>query len=46
VYDAAAISSIVALSGLSVANGSVPIRFPDFTGGRWKDWKPWEIVTL
>ncbi len=46
VYDAAAISSIVALSGLSVANGSVPIKFPDFTGGRWQDWQPWDIVTL
>ncbi|NNE35247.1 MAG: Gfo/Idh/MocA family oxidoreductase [Rhodothermales bacterium] len=46
VYDAAAISAVCALSELSVANGSVPIKFPDFTGGRWKDWKPLGIVTL
>lgn len=46
VYDAAAISAVVELSELSNANGSMPIKFPDFTGGRWKEWDPWEIVTL
>lgn len=46
VYDAAAISAVCALSEMSVANGSLPVRFPDFTGGRWKEWEPLGLVTL
>lgn len=36
VYDAAAWSAVTALSSLSVAGGSVPVKFPDFTRGAWK----------
>ena len=36
VYDAAAWSSVGPLSVSSVAKGSAPIDFPDFTRGAWK----------
>jgi predicted dehydrogenase len=36
VYDTATWSSIVALSAASIARGSAPVEFPDFTAGRWK----------
>ncbi len=36
VYDAASWSVVTPLSELSVHLGSVPVRFPDFTRGRWK----------
>ncbi len=36
VYDAAAWSSIVELSKLSVELGSVPLKCPDFTRGDWE----------
>ncbi len=35
VYDAATWSVISALSEQSIATGSAPVRFPDFTGGKW-----------
>jgi predicted dehydrogenase len=44
VYDAAALSAVTALSEWSVANGSKPIDFPDFTRGRWQTQAPWPIV--
>jgi predicted dehydrogenase len=37
VYDAAAWSAPGPLSEASVAAGSAPVRFPDFTRGRWKN---------
>jgi hypothetical protein len=37
VYDAAAWSAPGPLSFVSVANGSAPQKFPDFTRGRWKE---------
>ncbi len=37
VYDAAAWSAPSALSELSVARGSAPVEFPDFTRGRWAE---------
>jgi predicted dehydrogenase len=37
VYDAAAWSAPSALSETSVAQGSAPQAFPDFTGGRWSE---------
>jgi predicted dehydrogenase len=37
VYDAAAWSAPGPLSEQSVAQGSAPMKFPDFTCGRWKD---------
>ena len=36
VYDAAAWSSIIPLSIFSVANGSYPVKIPDFTRGGWQ----------
>jgi hypothetical protein len=35
VYDAAAWSAISSLSEGSIAAGSAPLRFPDFTRGKW-----------
>ncbi len=40
VYDCATWSAIVELSQESVAKGSMPIEFPDFTRGKWKTNKP------
>ncbi len=37
VYDAAAWSAIAPLSVESVAHGSAPVEFPDFTGGKWRE---------
>ncbi|MCW1925071.1 Gfo/Idh/MocA family oxidoreductase [Luteolibacter arcticus] len=44
VYDAAAWSSVLELSAKSVAAGSAPVEFPDFTRGAWKALKPLEVV--
>ena len=44
VYDAAALSAVCELSEISVANGSAPVEFPDFTRGKWREWAPWPIV--
>ena len=40
VYDAAAWSSVIELSVRSVATGSAPVAFPDFTRGLWRTIKP------
>ena len=45
VYDAAAISAVTPLSEWSVANGSQPVEFPDFTRGRWRSWPKLGLVT-
>jgi len=37
VYDAAAWSAPGPLSEISVAKGSMPVKFPDFTRGRWTE---------
>ena len=39
VYDAASWSAPAALSQKSVAQGSTPVKFPDFTRGRWQERK-------
>lgn len=39
VYDSAAWSVITPLSEASIANGSAPQEFPDFTNGKWKSGK-------
>jgi hypothetical protein len=44
VYDAAAWSSVTALSSLSVASGSIPVKFPDFTRGEWKTYRKPGII--
>jgi hypothetical protein len=36
VYDCAAWSAVAPLSYMSVARGSAPVEFPDFTGGKWE----------
>jgi hypothetical protein len=40
VYDAATMKVITSLSEESIAKGSQPIVFPDFTNGRWITRKP------
>jgi predicted dehydrogenase len=46
VYDSATMSSIVPLSGDSIAAGSAPVECPDFTRGKWKTRKPaFAVVT-
>ncbi len=37
VYDAATWSSVIPLSEVSVSKGNAPVKFPDFTRGRWKE---------
>lgn len=37
VYDAASWSVVGAISEISVELGSVPVKFPDFTRGRWEE---------
>lgn len=44
VYDAAALSAVIELSERSVANGSAPQDFPDFTRGMWERYPRLEIV--
>jgi hypothetical protein len=46
VYDAAVWSSIVPLSGASVANRSMAVEVPDFTGGLWRSNKPLMDINL
>ena len=43
VYDAAAWSSITPLSEASIAQGSAPQYFPDFTRGNWINRKPMQF---
>ncbi len=41
VYDAAAWMAVTVLSEQSIALGSAPVAFPDFTNGRWIDREPY-----
>jgi hypothetical protein len=43
-YDAATWSAVFPLSIASVAAGSQPVEFPDFTQGKWKTTKPLPIA--
>jgi hypothetical protein len=45
VYDAAAWSAPGPLSRVSIANGSAPAKFPDFTRGRWRQRTASQIAT-
>lgn len=36
VYDSVAWSAIIPLSEKSIAKGNVPVKFPDFTNGKWQ----------
>ena len=40
VYDAASMSVISPLSEKSIKLGSAPVKFPDFTRGRWEKNQP------
>lgn len=40
VYDCAAWMSVTCLSEQSIALGSAPVAFPEFTGGKWVDREP------
>jgi predicted dehydrogenase len=44
VYDAAMLSAVVELSGRSIARGSKPLRFPDFTRGGWSRPRRLEVM--
>ncbi len=44
VYDAVSWSVVGPLSEISVELGSVPVKFPDFTRGRWKEKRRLEIL--
>jgi hypothetical protein len=37
VYDGVAWSAVTPLSALSIELGNVPVKFPDFTDGAWKN---------
>jgi len=40
VYDSVTMSAVIAVSEQSIAAGSAPMPFPDFTRGRWRARKP------
>ena len=44
VYDSVTSSAISPLSEKSVAGGSAPVPFPDFTKGKWQTAMPYDIV--
>lgn len=44
VYDAATWSSVIPLSEMSVNKGNAPVKFPDFTRGRWKEKRELNIM--
>ena len=44
VYDSVTSSAISPLSEKSVAGGSAPVPFPDFTKGKWQTAKPYDVV--
>ncbi|MEI7435799.1 MAG: Gfo/Idh/MocA family oxidoreductase [bacterium] len=51
VYDCAAWMSVTCLSEQSVATGSMPVAFPDFTNGKWINRQPapaskWALDTV
>jgi hypothetical protein len=43
VYDSVAWSAIIPLSEKSIAGGSVPVKFPDFTRGGWTKARPLQV---
>lgn len=44
VYDSVTSSAITALTEISVAKGSEPVEFPDFSRGKWKERPPVEVA--
>lgn len=45
-YESVSWCAIGAVSEVSVANGSAPVKVPDFTRGAWKNIKPWPVVDI
>ena len=43
VYDSVAWSAIIPMSHESSNNASKPVKFPDFTHGRWRDKRPLQV---
>lgn len=44
VYDSVLWSAVTPLSEISVAEGSIPVKVPDFTGGTWTEKRPSEML--
>lgn len=44
VYDAVSWMAVTALSEKSIAEGSVPVEFPDFTNGKYKERKTVDVI--
>jgi predicted dehydrogenase len=44
VYDSVTSSAIIPLTEMSVAKGSEPVEFPDFTRGKWEERLPVEVA--
>lgn len=44
VYDAAAWSAVRPLSAISIEHGGKPVRFPNFTRGKWQDERELQIM--
>jgi predicted dehydrogenase len=44
IYDSVVMSAPVGLSDISIAKGSAPVPFPDFTRGAWRTRKPYFAV--
>jgi hypothetical protein len=38
------LSAVIELSGRSIARGSEPMRFPDFTRGGWRRERPLQVM--
>lgn len=45
VYEGAAWSSLLSLTAHSIAQGGMPVEFPDFTRGDWKNTAPLEVIS-
>jgi hypothetical protein len=46
VYDSVTSSAISPVSEKSVAGGSAPVPFPDFTKGKWQSAKPFDVEPI
>ena len=46
VYDAVMMSAVVALSAKSIQNGNIPVKFPDFTRGMWKNKRNLKVMEI
>lgn len=46
VYDAAAISAVTELSGKSISLEGMPVKFPDFTRGKWRQQRVLHVMEM